>query len=202
MNSIFSHRLSQRITGTLGAFVMIALLTITQNAIASGNKMVKMTTSLGVIEIEVDSANAPNSAKNFLEYVESGHYDGLIFHRVIPGFMIQGGGFEPGMSQKKTRDPIENEADNGLKNDTGTLSMARTGDPHSATSQFFINVNDNEFLNFKAKNPQGWGYAVFAKVTAGMDVVQKIVAVQTGSKGGHQDVPLEDVVITKAEIVK
>lgn len=184
---------------------LAAALTITAlPASGSNNEMtkVKMTTSLGVIEIEVDNAKAPISAANFIEYVKGGFYDGLIFHRVIPGFMVQGGGFEPGMTQKETRAAIENEADNGLTNDYGTLAMARTGDPHSATAQFFINVKDNDFLNFKAKNPQGWGYAVFAKVSAGMDIVEKIVAVKTGSKGPYQDVPVEDVLIEKAEVVE
>ncbi len=184
---------------------LAAALTITAlPASGSNNEMtkVKMTTSLGVIEIEVDNAKAPISAANFIEYVKGGFYDGLIFHRVIPGFMVQGGGFELGMTQKETRAAIENEADNGLTNDYGTLAMARTGDPHSATAQFFINVKDNDFLNFKAKNPQGWGYAVFAKVSAGMDIVEKIVAVKTGSKGPYQDVPVEDVLIEKAEVVE
>jgi len=173
-------------------------------ALGNETKMttVKMTTSLGAFEIEVNNAKAPISAANFIEYVKGGFYDGLIFHRVIPNFMVQGGGFEPGMNQKETRAAIENEADNGLTNDIGTLAMARTGDPHSATAQFFINVKDNDFLNFKAKNPQGWGYAVFGKISAGMDVVEKIVAVETGSKGPYQDVPVEDVVIEKAEVVE
>ncbi|MEA3292610.1 MAG: peptidylprolyl isomerase [Pseudomonadota bacterium] len=151
--------------------------------------------------IKLDFEKAPATAENFLEYVKSGHYDGLVFHRVIPGFMVQGGGMEPGMKERATRAPIQNEADNGLKNERGTLSMARTNDPHSASSQFFINVKDNSFLDHTSKNPQGWGYAVFAEVVDGMDVVDKIVAVPTGNRGSHGDVPLEDVVIEKAEVV-
>ena len=152
----------------------------------------------GVITLELDQDKAPASAANFLSYVKKGHYDNTIFHRVIPGFMVQGGGFEPGMKQKDTDAPIQNEAKNGLKNDTYTVAMARTGDPHSASSQFFINVADNGFLNHTAPSAQGWGYAVFGKVVKGMDVVDKIKAVATGNKGGHGDVPKEDVVIEKA----
>ena len=162
--------------------------------------MITFQTTFGDIKIELDFDKAPKSAANFQQYVEEGFYDNTIFHRVIDGFMIQGGGFEPGMSQKKTRDPIENEADNGLKNDCYTLSMARTMDPHSATGQFFLNVKDNDFLNHSGKNPQGWGYAVFGKVVEGMDVVDKIKGVKTGSKAGHQDVPVEDVIVTKATV--
>lgn len=162
--------------------------------------MVILTTNHGKITIELDFDKAPKTAANFQQYVEEGFYDGTIFHRVIDGFMIQGGGFEPGMVQKETRDPIENEADNGLSNDNGTLAMARTMEPHSASAQFFINVKDNAFLNHSGKNPQGWGYAVFGKVVDGMDVVEAIKGVTTGSAGGHQDVPVEDVVIEKAEI--
>ncbi|MBD2859117.1 peptidyl-prolyl cis-trans isomerase [Spongiibacter sp. KMU-158] len=160
--------------------------------------MVIFKTNFGDIKIELDFENAPKSAENFKQYVIDGHYDGTIFHRVINGFMIQGGGFEPGMKQKATRDPIENEADNGLKNTVGTLAMARTMDPHSASAQFFINVKDNDFLNHSGKNMQGWGYAVFGKVTEGMDVVEQIKAVRTTSKAGHQDVPADDVVIESA----
>ena len=152
----------------------------------------------GVITLELDQDKAPASAANFLSYVKKGHYDNTIFHRVIPGFMVQGGGFEPGMKQKDTDAPIQNEAKNGLKNDTYTVAMARTGDPHSASSQFFINVADNGFLNHTAPSAQGWGYAVFGKVVKGQDVVDKIKAVATGNKGGHGDVPKEDVVIEKA----
>ena len=152
----------------------------------------------GVITLELDQDKAPASAANFLSYVKKGHYDNTIFHRVIPGFMVQGGGFEPGMKQKDTDAPIQNEAKNGLKNDKYTVAMARTGDPHSATAQFFINVADNGFLNHTAPSAQGWGYAVFGKVVQGQDLVDKIKAVATGNKGGHGDVPKEDVVIEKA----
>jgi peptidyl-prolyl cis-trans isomerase B (cyclophilin B) len=155
-------------------------------------------TGYGVITIELDQEKAPKSSANFLAYVNKGHYNNTIFHRVIPGFMIQGGGMEPGMAQKPTDAPIENEANNGLKNGVYTLAMARTGDPHSATAQFFINVADNGFLNHTAPSMQGWGYAVFGKVVAGTDVVDKIKAVKTGKKGFHDDVPKEDVVIEKA----
>lgn len=154
----------------------------------------------GTIKIELDAAKAPNSVANFLAYVNKGHYDRTIFHRVIPGFMIQGGGFEPGMSQKATDKPINNEANNGLKNDNYTVAMARTSAPHSATAQFFINVADNGFLNHTAPTAQGWGYAVFGKVINGTDVVDKIKGVKTGRKGFHDDVPLEDVVIEKAVV--
>ncbi|MBH0779010.1 peptidylprolyl isomerase [Nocardia bovistercoris] len=161
---------------------------------------VNLVTNFGPIVIELDDAKAPNSAKNFVEYVNSGHYNGTIFHRVIPDFMIQGGGFEPGMRQKGTQAPIQNEANNGLKNDKYTVAMARTNDPHSATAQFFINVSDNAFLNHSAPTPSGWGYAVFGKVTEGTEVVDKIVGVTTGSAGMHQDVPREDVVIESATV--
>ena len=166
--------------------------------------MVKLHTTLGTIALELDAAKAPGTVKNFLAYVEAGHYDNTIFHRVIDGFMIQGGGFEPGMNQKPVNAPIQNEAEMsskaGLKNDRYTIAMARTGDPHSATAQFFINVKDNAFLNHTAPSGQGWGYCVFGKVVEGMDVVDKIKGVETGSKGFHQDVPVEDVVIQKAEV--
>ncbi|MDH4451313.1 MAG: peptidylprolyl isomerase [Rhodoferax sp.] len=152
----------------------------------------------GVITIELDQDKAPASVANFLAYVRKGHYNNTIFHRVIPGFMIQGGGMEPGMSQKPTDTPIQNEANNGLKNTVYTVAMARTGDPHSATAQFFINVADNGFLNHTAPSQQGWGYAVFGKVIAGTDVVDAIKGVKTGRKGFHDDVPKEDVVITQA----
>ena len=165
--------------------------------------MVKLHTTLGTIALELDAAKAPGTVKNFLAYVEAGHYDNTIFHRVIDGFMIQCGGFEPGMNQKPVNAPIQNEAEMsskaGLKNDRYTIAMARTGDPHSATAQFFINVKDNAFLNHTAPSGQGWGYCVFGKVVEGMDVVDKIKGVKTGSKGFHQDVPVEDVVIQKAE---
>jgi len=158
-------------------------------------------TNFGAITVELEDEKAPKSTANFIEYVKSGHYDGTIFHRVIDGFMVQGGGFIPGMDQKPTLAAIENEANNGLKNVKYTLAMARTNDPHSATAQFFINVKDNDFLDFKSPTPQGWGYAVFGKVTAGTDVVDKIKAVKTGTTGWHQDVPKEDVLIERAELV-
>lgn len=160
--------------------------------------MVELQTNHGNIRLELDAEHAPKSVENFLSYVRSGHFDGTVFHRVIDGFMIQGGGFEPGMKQKPTQAPIENEANNGLKNERYSIAMARTGDPHSATAQFFINVADNSFLNHSAPTPQGWGYAVFGKVVEGQDVVDKIKGVKTGRKGFHDDVPNEDVVILKA----
>jgi len=153
---------------------------------------------LGVITLELDADKAPKSTENFLAYVNKGHYDRTVFHRVIPGFMVQGGGFEPGMSQKSVEAPINNEANNGLKNHKYTVAMARTNDPHSATAQFFINVADNEFLNHTAPSAQGWGYAVFGKVVSGNDVVDKIAAVKTGKRGGYGDVPKDDVILTKA----
>lgn len=176
----------------------IAALSVTVHA---ANPQVRMTTSMGVVEAELYPDKAPKTVANFLEYVKAGHYSGTIFHRVIPNFMIQGGGFETGMKEKSTRAPINIEADNGLKNETGTLAMARTGDPNSASAQFFINTTNNDFLNFKSKTPEGWGYAVFGKVTKGMDVVQKIEATPTGFRGPFQDVPDKDVVIEKIELV-
>jgi peptidyl-prolyl cis-trans isomerase B (cyclophilin B) len=164
-------------------------------------QQVELQTSKGNIRIELDDAKAPESAKNFLAYVNKGHYDGTVFHRVIKGFMVQGGGFEPGMKQKPTDAPIRNEANNGLKNDKYTLAMARTSDPHSATAQFFINATNNAFLDFKSESGAGWGYAVFGKVVAGQDVVDAIEGVKTGRKGSHDDVPLEDVVIQRAVVV-
>ena len=164
------------------------------------HNMVKLHTNHGNITIELDAKKAPITVKNFLDYAGSGFYDGTIFHRVINGFMIQGGGFEPGMKQKPTKEPIQNEAANGLKNDTYTVAMARTGAPHSATAQFFINVNDNNFLNYPGQD--GWGYTVFGKVVEGREVVDAIRQVKTGNRSGFQDVPLEDVVITKAEIIQ
>ena len=161
---------------------------------------VKLHTNHGVITLELDADKAPLTVANFLAYVESGHYNNTVFHRVIDGFMIQGGGFEPGMTQKPTGEQIKNEADNGLKNERGTVAMARTQDPHSATAQFFINVADNDFLNFKMPNGNGWGYCVFGKVVEGTDVVDKIKGVKTGNAGFHQDVPKEDVIIQRAEV--
>ncbi|WP_370263434.1 peptidylprolyl isomerase [Limnobacter sp.] len=163
--------------------------------------MVKLKTNFGDITIELNAEKAPATVANFLEYAKSGFYSNTIFHRVINGFMIQGGGFEPGMKQKATKSPVKNEADNGLKNDKYTIAMARTNDPHSATAQFFINTENNEFLNFKSPTPQGWGYCVFGKVTEGTDVVDKIVTVRTTSKGFHQDVPADDVVIQSVEVL-
>ncbi len=168
---------------------------------AAKTKKVRLDTTAGAVTIELDAEHAPLSAANFLSYVKAGHYDGTVFHRVIRGFMVQGGGFEPGMQQKATGAPIKNEAANGLKNDRYTLAMARTSDPHSATAQFFINVADNDFLNHTGQTPQGWGYAVFGKVVAGQDVVDKIRKVKTGKRGFHSDVPVEDVVIERAEVV-
>jgi len=165
---------------------------------AASPKKVRLETSAGALTIELDTERAPKSAANFLAYVQAGHYDGTVFHRVIKGFMVQGGGFEPGMKQKPTQAPIQNEANNGVKNKRYTLAMARTGDPHSATAQFFINTVDNGFLDFKAENTQGWGYAVFGRVVDGTDVVDRIEATRTGRKGGHDDVPLEDVIIERA----
>ena len=163
--------------------------------------MVELHTNHGVIKLELDAEKAPKTVENFLNYVRKGHYDNTVFHRVINGFMIQGGGFEPGMKQKATDAPIDNEANNGLKNVRGSIAMARTNDPHSATAQFFINVHDNDFLNHTSPTPQGWGYTVFGKVVDGLDVVDAIKGVRTGSKGFHQDVPLDDVIIEKAVVV-
>ncbi|CAJ0783124.1 Peptidyl-prolyl cis-trans isomerase B [Ralstonia psammae] len=165
---------------------------------------VKLHTNHGDITLALDAEKAPKSVANFVAYVKDGHYNGTVFHRVIKGFMIQGGGFEPGekMNQKPTKAPIDNEANNGLKNERGAIAMARTNDPHSATAQFFINTVDNDFLNHTSPTPQGWGYAVFGKVTEGMDVVDKIRSVRTGNRGFHQDVPMEDVVIESAEVIE
>jgi peptidyl-prolyl cis-trans isomerase B (cyclophilin B) len=160
--------------------------------------MIKLETTMGDIFIELDEQKAPKSVQNFLSYIDGGHYDGTIFHRVIDGFMIQGGGLTADMQQKPVGAPIENEADNGLKNDAYTVAMARTSDPHSATAQFFINVKKNDFLNYTAKTPQGWGYAVFGKVVKGQGVVNKIKGIATGNKAGHSDVPLQPVTIVKA----
>jgi peptidyl-prolyl cis-trans isomerase B (cyclophilin B) len=164
--------------------------------------MILLQTNLGDIKLELDYDKAPETAKNFEQYVRDGFYDGLIFHRVIPNFMVQGGGFEPGMQPRKTREPIQNEADNGLSNKAGTIAMARTMDPHSATAQFFINVEDNGFLDHSGKNAEGWGYCVFGKVVEGMDTVNKIRATRTTMSAGHQDVPQQDIVIEKAEVLE
>jgi peptidyl-prolyl cis-trans isomerase B (cyclophilin B) len=198
MNLRFAFRLQAALALALAAVLGAAQA---QPPPKTGNPMIRMTTSLGVIDIELFEKEAPATTKNFLQYVKDGFYDGLTFHRVIPNFMVQGGGFAPGMKQKPTRAAIPNEADNGLKNKRGTLAMARTGDPHSATAQFFINVVDNTFLDFTAKNDRGWGYAVFGRVTAGMDVVDKIVAMPTTRAGGHSDVPAQDVVIQSAKVI-
>jgi peptidyl-prolyl cis-trans isomerase B (cyclophilin B) len=163
--------------------------------------MVKLHTNFGTITLELDAKKAPDTVANFLEYVKSGFFDNTVFHRVIDGFMIQGGGFEPGMKQKPVRPPIKNEANNGLKNKAYTVAMARTSDPNSATAQFFINVSDNAFLDHTATTPQGWGYAVFGRIVEGNDVVDRIRKVRTGTRGMHQDVPLDDVIIERAEEV-
>ena len=161
---------------------------------------VRMQTNKGEIVLELYADKAPETVENFIGYAKSGFYDGTIFHRVIPGFMVQGGGFEPGMKEKETKAPIKNEADNGLTNDLGTIAMARTPDPHSASSQFFINGKDNDFLNYSSQTAQGWGYCVFGKVTEGIEVIQSIEKVSTGTSGGHGDVPVDDVVIEKVSI--
>jgi len=195
--------------GTLGpALVMAALatlLTLADGTPARAERsypLVKLTTSMGDIEVELYDDKAPKSVANFLAYVKDGHYDGTIFHRVINGFMIQGGGFTADMQQKPTNNPVDNEADNGLKHEAYTLAMARTQDPHSASAQFFINVKNNDFLNHTSKTPQGWGYTVFGKVTKGQGVINKMKAVPTGNKGMFDDVPREAVTIIKAEVVE
>jgi peptidyl-prolyl cis-trans isomerase B (cyclophilin B) len=162
---------------------------------------VLITTNHGAFKLELDDAKAPNTVANFVQYAKDGHYDNTIFHRVIDGFMIQGGGFEPGMKQKPVRAAVDNEATNGLKNDHYTVAMARTSDPHSATAQFFVNIKNNDFLNFTSPNGNGWGYCVFGKVIEGTEVVDKIKAVKTATSGFHQDVPVQDVVIQKAEVL-
>ena len=181
-----------------------ALPAAPSSAATNGGKIVKvkLQTSMGDITLELDGEKAPATVENLVQYVKDGFYDGVIFHRVIDGFMIQGGGFTPDMKQKPTRAPIKNEADNGLKNDVYTIAMARTPDPHSASAQFFINVKDNDFLNFSAPTPSGWGYAVFGKVIDGSDVVDAIAKVNTGNFGPFGDVPLEPVIITKAEVLE
>lgn len=164
--------------------------------------MIKLNTNFGTITLELYPDKAPITVENFINYVKSGFYDGTIFHRVINGFMIQGGGMEPGMKEKSTNAPIKNEADNGLSNERGTIAMARTMEPHSASAQFFINVKDNAFLDHRSPSPDGWGYAVFGRVVDGMDVVDKIKEVPTGNSGFHQDVPVDDVILESAEIVE
>jgi len=183
-------------------FLFISLISLNIYAENAMNPKVKLTTSMGDIVLELDAEKAPVTVENFVNYVKNGHYDGLIFHRIIPGFMVQGGGMEPGMKERANLSPIQNEADNGLKNDKGTIAMARTNDPHSATSQFFINLSNNDFLNHTGKDMRGWGYAVFGKVVEGNEVVDAMGAVATGNNAGHGDVPLEDVVIIKAEVVE
>jgi len=178
----------------MAAFLLLGLMS---SAAQAANPVVVMETSKGTMMIMLDEAAAPKTVANFLKYVDSGFYNGTIFHRVISGFMIQGGGFDMSLMQKPTAAPIANEADNGLDNKRGTIAMARTGDPHSATSQFFINHADNGFLDYKSKTPQGWGYAVFGRVIRGLDVLDKIAAVKTGNRAGMSDVPQESVVITK-----
>ncbi len=167
----------------------------------AANPVVEMKTSLGVIKLELNQEKAPKTVANFLSYVKSGQYANTIFHRVIPGFMVQGGGFTADMNEKPTRGPIQNEAANGLKNETGTIAMARTSDPHSASAQFFINVNNNDFLDYRSPDVRGYGYAVFGKVVSGMDVVNKIVAVPTADRGMHQNVPKSPIVIEEVKVI-
>lgn len=186
---------------TLTVSLLLAVLAGAAATASGGNPRVAFETSKGKIVIELDAQKAPKTVENFLGYVKAGHYDGTVFHRVIPGFMVQGGGFTADMTQKPTKAPVQNEADNGLKNQRGTLAMARTSDPNSATAQFFINVADNASLDHTSKTGPGWGYAVFGKVVEGMDVVDQIVAVKTGNKGMHQNVPVEPIVIKKATVV-
>ena len=181
-------------------FILSTAAVVPAGALAA-DPQVDLRTSAGTIRIELYPAKAPKTVENFLQYVRDGHYNGTTFHRVIDGFMVQGGGFEPGMRQKPTQETIKNEAANGLKNDRYTIAMARTSDPHSASSQFFINVKDNDFLNHTAPDAQGWGYCVFGKVVEGQDVIDKIKKVKTGKRGGHADVPVEDVIVERAEVV-
>jgi peptidyl-prolyl cis-trans isomerase B (cyclophilin B) len=184
------------------ALIFFTLVSINSYAETHMNPKVKLTTSMGDIVLELDAENAPVTVENFVNYVNNGHYDGLIFHRIIPGFMAQGGGMEPGMKERANLSPIQNEADNGLKNDKGTIAMARTNEPHSATSQFFINLSNNDFLNHTGKDLRGWGYTVFGKVVEGIEVVDAMGGVATGNVGGHGDVPNEDVLLIKAEIIE
>jgi len=190
----------KRTLTALFTLLLCCAMQTSQSSTQGTQPMVKLHTSKGVITLQLDTEKAPNTVKNFLEYVNNGFYSNTIFHRVIGNFMIQGGGFEPGMKQKKASAPIKNEAANGLKNDMYTVAMARTGDPHSATAQFFINVVNNDGLNYPGQD--GWGYCVFGKVVEGKEVVDAIRNVKTGNRSGFQDVPLEDVIITKAEVVK
>ncbi|MDX8129801.1 peptidylprolyl isomerase [Methylomonas sp. OY6] len=183
-------------------FLFSTLSFATENKMSNTHSKVKLTTSLGDVVIQLEDEKAPVSAANFLAYVKQGFYAGTIFHRVIPGFMAQGGGFDTSFKQKETNAPIKNEADNGLKNKRGTLAMARTNDPHSATAQFFINYKDNSFLDHTSPSPSGWGYAVFGEVIEGMDVVDAMAKQATGNRGPHQDVPKTDIVIEKAEVIK
>jgi len=192
----------KRLLTGLFALLLCCAMSLSYSSTKGKPIMVKLHTNHGIITLQLDAEKAPNTVKNFLEYVSSGFYTNTIFHRVIDNFMIQGGGFEPGMKQKAVKAPIQNEAANGLKNDIYTVAMARTNDPHSATAQFFINVKNNGFLNYSAPNPQGYGYCVFGKVVEGTEVVDKIRKVKTGNRSGFQDVPMEDVIITKAEVVK
>ena len=183
-------------------FIPLLFCSLLSLSAFAANPRVELVTNQGKIILELDQKKAPVSVANFLQYVKAKHYDGTIFHRVIKSFMIQGGGFTPDMKQKETRATIRNEADNGLKNKKYTIAMARTGEPHSASAQFFINTKDNDFLDFKSQTPQGWGYAVFGKVVKGQEVVDKIAAVSTGKKGYYDDVPMENVIIKKAVIVE
>jgi peptidyl-prolyl cis-trans isomerase B (cyclophilin B) len=186
---------------TLMLFLTTTISFATENTMSDTQSKVKFTTSLGEFVIQLNLEKAPISTKNFITYVKEGFYAGTIFHRIIPGFMAQGGGFDTDFKQKEVHAPIKNEADNGLKNTKGTLAMARTGDPHSATAQFFINYKDNDFLDYTSQTTQGWGYAVFAEVIEGMDVVDAMAKATTGNRGGHQDVPKEDIIIEKAEMM-
>jgi len=199
---VFSLAFAALLVFGLGAVSQAASSTSTQGQSMSTSPRVKLQTSMGDMVIQLDAEKAPKTVENFLTYVKEGFYDGTIFHRVISNFMIQGGGFEPGMKQKSTNEAVENEANNGLKNNRYTLAMARTSDPHSATAQFFINVSDNDFLNFTSPTPNGWGYAVFGEVVEGTEVVDQIKGVKTGTKGFHQDVPTDDVIIEKATVIE
>ena len=192
----------KRLFTALFALLLCCAMQSSYSSTQGKKTMVKLHTNHGTITLQLDAEKAPNTVKNFLDYVNSGFYDNTIFHRVIDNFMIQGGGFEPGMHQKKANEPIQNEAANGLKNEKYTIAMARTSDPHSATAQFFINTKNNSFLNYSSADTQGYGYCVFGKVVEGSEVVDTINKVKTGNNSGHQDVPKEDVIITKAEVVQ